>query len=164
MVGPVQRAVHEVSADLPYAQVESLARRLEPQLLPWRLGSVLFALFGGLALVLAAIGLYGVLAYDVSRRNQELGIRMALGASPRQVLTLVVGHGVRVTALGLALGIVAALAGGRVLASLLYGVSWTNVAVLGLAAGVLGAVALLASYLPARRAARVDPMVALRSE
>jgi len=121
-------------------------------------------LFGALALVLAAVGLYGVLAYVVTQRTQELGVRIALGAARRDVLALVVRQGLLVAALGIVIGAGAALVSGRVVASLLYGISPTSVEVLGGAAGVLFAVALVASYLPARRATRVDPMVALRYE
>ncbi|MGH7529848.1 MAG: ABC transporter permease [Gemmatimonadales bacterium] len=164
MAEPVRRTVQEVAPNLPYANVRSLAARLEPELRPWRLGSILCSLFGGLALTLAGVGLYGVLAYTVNRRTHELGVRIALGAPRNHVLLLVVGQGVRVAFVGVAVGAVAALLAGRAVASLLYGVSPHEPAVLGIAALVLLTVAAIASYLPARRATRVDPIVALRTE
>jgi ABC-type antimicrobial peptide transport system permease subunit len=134
------------------------------QLRPWRLGSSLFTLFGALGVLLAAIGLYGVLGYGVSQRTQEFGIRIALGAGRRRVLGLVLRQGLQLTLTALALGVVGALVAGRAIASLLYGVSPHNPLVLLAVATILTGVALLASYLPARRATRVDPMVALRYE
>lgn len=164
MVEPVRQTLQETSAELPYVNVRSVAARLEPELRPWRLGSLLFSMFGVLALALAAAGLYGVLAYTVTRRTHELGVRIALGAEASHVVRLVVGQGVRVAGLGVAIGAVVALLAGRAVASLLYGVSPHDPAVLGGAGFVLLAVAAVASYLPARRASRVDPMVALRTE
>ena len=164
MVAPVRREIQAVSADLPFANVQPIKQLFDWQLKPWQLGSAVLTLFGALALVLAAVGLYGVLAYVVTQRTQELGVRIALGAARRDVLALVVRQGLLVAAIGIVLGAGAALLSGRVVASLLYGVSPANLAVLGGAAGVLLAVALVASYLPARRATQVDPMVALRYE
>ena len=164
MVAPVRREIQAVSADLPFANVQPIKQLFDWQLKPWRLGAAVLTLFGALALVLAAVGLYGVLAYVVTQRTQELGVRIALGAARHDVLALVVRQGLLVAEIGIVLGAGAALLSGRVVASLLYGISPTNVAVLGGAAGVLFAVAFVASYLPARRATRVDPMVALRYE
>ena len=134
------------------------------QMRPWRVGSSLFSLFGGLGLLLSTIGLYGVLSYLVSQRTSELGVRVALGAARGHLLRLVVGQGLRVTAAGVVVGVVGALFAGHALASLLYGVSPHDPVVLGLVAGALIVVAAIASYLPALRATRVDPMVALRYE
>ena len=124
----------------------------------------MFGAFAGLALVLAVVGLYGVLSYTVAQRTQEIGIRVAMGAQRGDVLRLTVGQGVRIAALGAGIGAVAALVGGRVLSSLLYGVSPRDPLVLFGAAAILLVVAAVASYLPARRATKVDPMVALRYE
>ena len=134
------------------------------QLRPWRLGSALLSLFGALGLLLAAIGLYGVLSYVVSQRTQEMGVRIALGAGRREILELVMGQALRVLVWGVALGVAGALAAGRAIASLLYGVTPHDPLVLSVVIVILGAVAAVASYLPARRATRVDPMVALRYE
>src|SRR5947207_8130020 len=134
------------------------------QLRVWLLGSLLLSLFGGLALLLAAIGLYGVLSYVGSGRTQELGIRLALGAARGDLLGLVVRQGLGVTLVGVAIGTMVALLAGKAIAALLYGVSPHDPLVLGSATLVLLSVAALASYLPARRATNVDPMVALRHE
>jgi putative ABC transport system permease protein len=139
---------------------EYLARTLTPK----RLMMILLALFGGVALALAAVGLYGVMSYAVSQRTSEIGIRMALGAHPRDVLRLVVGQGMLLTAGGLAIGVGAAYALTRLMSTLLFGVSATDPATFGGVAALLAAVALLASWIPARRASHVDPLIALRYE
>lgn len=164
LIGAVRRAVQETATDLPYPSIDPMPRRYASQLRPWRLGSALLSLFGALGLSLAAVGLYGVLSYVVSQRTQEMGIRIALGAGRRQVLELVMGQALRVTAWGVMLGVACALAAGRAIASLLYGVTPHDPLVLSMVIVILGAVAALASYLPARRATKVDPMVALRYE
>jgi putative ABC transport system permease protein len=120
--------------------------------------------FAGLAVVLAAIGLYGVISYSVAQRTQEIGIRVALGASGSQVVAMVMGQGLRLAALGLAIGLALALMLKSVLRGFLVGVSTADPATLAITALVLLIVAVLASYVPARRAARLDPMVALRNE
>src|SRR3989454_6148927 len=164
LVGAVRRTIQETAADLPYPSIDPMPRLFASQLRPWRLGSILLSLFGALGLVLAAIGLYGVLSYVVSQRTQEMGVRIALGAGRREILGLVMGQALRVTGWGLMLGTAAALAVGRAIASLLYGVKPHDPLVLSLVMVILGAVAAVASYLPARRATKVDPMVALRYE
>ncbi|MGH7568094.1 MAG: FtsX-like permease family protein [Gemmatimonadales bacterium] len=164
MVAAVQREMQGVQSNLPFARVVPLADLAAPSIRPWRLGTAMFGLFALLALVLSAVGLYGVLAYTVGQRTHELGVRIALGAQQDDVLRLVVGQGVRMAGLGIAVGAIVALLGGRAVASLLYGVSPHDPTVLSVAGGVLLAVAVLASYLPARRATKVDPMVALRTE
>jgi ABC-type antimicrobial peptide transport system permease subunit len=164
MIATVRRAMQDVSADLPYLQVQSVQEMIDPEIRPWRLGATLFGVFGFVALVIAALGLYGVLAYTVAQRSHEMGVRVALGAQRGDVLRLVVGQGTRLAALGVVIGAVGALAGGRALASRLYGVSATDPATLAGVALTLLAVAVLASWLPARRATKVDPVVALRVE
>jgi len=164
LVAPVRAAMQETAANLPYAAVTPLADLVAPSIRPWRLGTTMFGVFAGLALVLAAVGLYGVLSYTVAQRSHEIGIRMAMGARRGNVLALMVGQGVRIAALGAGIGALAALAGGRVLSSLLYGVSPRDPVVLLGAAVIPLVVAAVASYVPARRAAKVDPVVALRYE
>ncbi|HEU5466920.1 MAG TPA: ABC transporter permease, partial [Gemmatimonadales bacterium] len=160
----VRRAVQATDPSLPFPSVSPMPQLFANRLRPWRLGSSLFSLFGGLGLLLSAIGLYGVLSYMVSQRTSELGIRVALGAARRDLLTMIVSQGLKVTAIGLAIGVVGSLVAGKALNSLLYGVSPHDPVVLTLVTVVLVLVATLASYFPALRATRVDPMVALRHE
>ncbi|HEX4560279.1 MAG TPA: FtsX-like permease family protein, partial [Gemmatimonadales bacterium] len=160
----VRRAIQATDPTLPFPTVDPMPKTYASQMRPWRLGSSLFSLFGGLGLLLSAIGLYGVLSYMVSQRTSELGIRVALGAARRDLLTLVVNQGLKVTAIGLAIGIVGSLIAGKALGALLYGVSPHDPVVLGVVTVVLVLVATIASYIPALRATRVDPMVALRYE
>jgi putative ABC transport system permease protein len=125
---------------------------------------LLLGAFAGMALMLSAVGLYGVISYGVARRTHEVGIRMALGATHADVLRVVVGQGMKVVAIGLTLGIGLALLLTRLISSLLYGVRPTDTATFAVASLGLVVVAFLATYIPARRAMRVDPMVALRHE
>ena len=162
LVGAVLREIQGTSAELPYPNVDPMPRRFAWQVRPWRLGSALLSLFGALGLLLAGIGLYGVLSYVVSQRIQEMGVRISLGAGRREILALVMGQALRVMLWGVLLGVAGALAVGRAIASLLYGVTPYDPLVLSLVIVILGAVAAVASYLPARRATKVDPMVALR--
>ena len=124
----------------------------------------LMLMFGLVALALAAVGIYGVMAYTVAQRTQEIGIRMALGARPLMVLSMVLRDGMALVAVGLAVGVIAALALGRLVSSLLYDVTATDATTYAIIAAALAAVALVAIVIPARRATRVDPMQALRSE
>jgi ABC-type antimicrobial peptide transport system permease subunit len=125
---------------------------------------VLLGAFAALAVLLASVGLYGVLSYAVSQRSRELGLRMALGATTASVMRMVVGRGLILTAAGLLVGATLAWAGTRAMQSVLYGVSAADPATYAAVAALLGTVALLASYLPARRAARLDPSEVLRAE
>jgi putative ABC transport system permease protein len=129
-----------------------------------RFNMLLLAIFAATALVMAAVGIYGVLAYGVSRRTQEIGIRMALGAQTRDVLRLIGREGLVLALIGIGVGLVGALALTRLMSSLLFGVSPTDATTFAVVPVLLAAVALAASYLPARRAARVDPTVSLRYE
>ena len=141
-----------------------MAELLEPELQPFRLGATMFGVFGLLALLLAGVGLYAVISFDVARRTRELGIRTALGARAEDVVRLVLGQGLRVTAVGVAIGILLALALGRVVEALLFGATPRDPYVFGAVAVTLMTVAASASLIPAWRAARVDPVIALREE
>lgn len=164
LVGPVRREVLALKPDLPIFDIATLEERVGEALAPARFGALLLALFAAVALALAAVGIYGTIAYAVAQRTREIGIRMALGAARRDVLALMVGRMLLPAAAGLLLGLGGAAALTRVLSSLLYGVGATDPATFAAVAALLAAVALLASWIPARRAARVDPMVALRNE
>jgi putative ABC transport system permease protein len=167
----LSRAVRQVDPDIPMkltgstgsmsavGTVDITSGLASRQFDAWLLGS-----FAASALVLAAIGIYGLLAYSVAQRRREIGIRLALGASGGDVLHLVVGDGLRLTAAGIAVGVLAALAVTRLLAALLYGVGASDPTTFVGVVVLLALVSLVASYLPARRAAKLDPMVALRSE
>lgn len=164
VVSTVAREVQGVEPDLQYATVMTLEEMMGPSIRPWRLGTAMFSLFGLLALTVAAVGLCGVLTYTVAQRTQELGVRIMLGANIGDVLRLVVGQALRVTLVGIAVGAGGAYVAGRALSSLLYGVAPQDPLVFVAVAAILLGVAAAASYLPARRAAKVDPMVALRYE
>jgi putative ABC transport system permease protein len=129
-----------------------------------RVLSQFVGIFAGFALLLAAIGIYGVMTYSVAARKQEMGIRMSLGAEPRNIVKLVMGQGMRLALIGVAIGIAASLVLTRLISTLLFGVSATDPLAFSVAAVVLVTTALVACYLPARRATRVDPIVVLRSE
>jgi predicted permease len=164
MVGAVRQAVWSVDRDQPMWKVrtlESLLRRATGQR---RFTAILLGSFSGLALLLAAIGLYGVISYSVAQRTQEVGVRMALGAQRRNVFGLILGKGMLLTGVGLALGVVGAYFATRLLTTLLFQTKPGDPLTFLVVAGVLTLVALLASYLPARRAMGVDPVVALRYE
>ena len=160
----VQHALQTAEANLPFVSVRSMLDAVQPGWRSWQLGATMLSVFGALALVIASLGLYGVTAYGVTQRTREIGVRLALGAQGEDVVRLAVTQAVRATAIGGAIGLVAALGLGRAVASLLFGV--TPLDPLSLTGGIvlLLAVAALASWLPARRAARVDPMEALRTE
>jgi ABC-type antimicrobial peptide transport system permease subunit len=153
-----------VRSGLPFADVQLMAEYLEPEMRPWRLGASMFTLFGAVALGLAAVGLYGVFSYAVSRRTREMGIRTALGARYGDIMRLVILDGLVLAATGTVIGVFFALGIGKVLAALLVGVSGTSPLLLGAAAALVLGMALLAVGLPARRAATIDPAVALREE
>jgi predicted permease len=164
LVGTLRRRLQSAVPNLPYVTVEPFQEQLNPQTRSWRLGATMFGAFGMLALVLAAVGLYGVLAYDVSQRMHEMGVRVALGARSRDVSRLVVGEGLQVVLLGGAIGFGIALVAGRFAAPLLFQTSPREPAVFGVVGVVVLVVALLATLVPAWRAGRVDPVVSLREE
>jgi macrolide transport system ATP-binding/permease protein len=160
----IQREARALDPGMPRFEVETLAAQLDASLTQERLVATLSSVFGLLALVLACIGLYGVMAYDVARRTHEIGIRMALGASAPRIVQLVVGDTLRLVGIGVVIGLGAALVATRWVKSLLFGLQPHDPLTIGLAVLLLLAVAAVAGYLPARRASRVDPMVALRHD
>jgi putative ABC transport system permease protein len=160
----VQSALAKVNPGLAIAIPQSMAAVVAQALGQARLMTWLLGIFSGVALLLASIGIYGAVAYTVEQRTGEIGVRMALGAQTRDVLRLIVNQGMKPVVVGLAIGIVAAFVLGRLIASQLFEVSAHNPALLGGATVLLAAIALLACLLPARRAAMVDPVQALRTE
>lgn len=156
--------VRSLAPDLPIYNGRSLDEAVAESVARPRFYMVLLGTFAALALVLAAVGIYGVISYLVTQRTQEIGIRIALGATRERVLGMVVGQGIGMALAGAALGVAGALALTRGMSSLLYGVSATDPATFAGVAAVLVLVAVLASYLPARRAARIEPQLALRGE
>ena len=164
LADPVRSAVLAIDPELPVADISTMDANISASLAPQRLTMVLLGTFAVLALVLASVGLYGVMALSVTQRTRELGIRLALGAQRSAVMGLVMRQGAMLVGIGLVIGLVGALASGRLLASFLAGVGGSDPATLGIVALVLAAAALLACWLPALRATRVDPMVALRNE
>jgi putative ABC transport system permease protein len=156
--------IQRADASLPVTHVMTMDALLSDSLSPRRFSAVLIGVFAILALALAAVGIYGVMSYTVSQRTQEIGIRMALGAQPGNVQSMILGHSVKLTLIGVGLGLAGAFALVRFLTSLLFGVgAFDAVTFVGVPV-LLAAVAIAASYLPARRAVRVDPIVALRYE
>ena len=164
LAGAVRKEIAAMDKDLPISGVSTLDRFVARSMAPPHFLTVLLGCFAALALTLATVGLYGVVSYSVARRTHEIGVRMALGAGSGDVLKSVVGHGIRLTLVGIAVGTATALGLTRFLVSVLYGVKPTDLTTFAAVALLLAAVALVASYIPARRATKVDPMVALRYE
>jgi predicted permease len=160
----VRAQVRALDPGLPLFRIRSLEKSLEDHLSDRRNGTLIVEIFGVLAICLAVVGLYGVLSHSVTRRRREIGIRMALGAAPGQVRALFLARGGRLAAIGIAIGIVVSAAVTRLLSRMLFGVAPTDAVTFAAVSLLLGAVALAAAWLPARRATRIDPMAALRSE
>jgi ABC-type antimicrobial peptide transport system permease subunit len=160
----LRSAVQEASASLPPIEIRAMGGLVDATLQTDRFIEQLSSVFGFLAILLASIGLYGVMAYNVARRTREIGIRMALGAEPASVRWQVLRETLVLVCIGIAIGVPAALAGTRLVRSMLFGLGFADPIVIVAAAALLALVAALAGFLPARRAARVDPMVALRYE
>jgi putative ABC transport system permease protein len=162
----LRQTLRNIDPNMPILRMEPFTDIIEKNIGLWviRMGAAMFGIFGGIALLLAVVGVYGVKAYAVARRTREIGIRMALGAHRRDVFALVMKQGALQTAFALALGILLSLGAGRVLAQMLYQVSPADPLALVVSSMLLGAAALLACFFPARRATRVSPMTALRTE
>ncbi|MGH9709486.1 MAG: FtsX-like permease family protein, partial [Candidatus Acidiferrales bacterium] len=160
----VQKSVHAFDADLPLFDLMTLDSRIQMDTVTQRMGGTFVGAFGIVALVLAAIGIYGVLSYTTRQRTHEIGIRMALGAEPGDVFGLVLRQGAKLAFLGLAIGLAASFVLTRALSSQLFGITATDPLTFAGVALLLLVVAMLACYLPARRAMRTDPMIALRYE
>ena len=160
----LRREVWTVDKQLPVSNVQPLTKLVVDIAAQPRLTMLVFALFAAAALTLAVVGVYGIVAYGVTQRTRELGVRLALGARPTQIVGLVVRHGVGLAALGIALGLGAAYALSRFLTSILFGVEPTDALTYAGVALVLAACAAMASLVPARTAARLDPVLALRGD
>jgi putative ABC transport system permease protein len=164
LAGPLSKEMRALNKEVPVFSVQTMNKLIGGQLAADRMIAVLLSIFGSGALLLAAIGIYGVMAYSAAQRTREIGIRIALGAEQRDILRLILGQGMVLIVIGAGIGLALALAATRVLKSLLFGVSATDPLTFVSVVMVLVGVALLACYLPARRAMKVDPLVALRYE
>jgi putative ABC transport system permease protein len=164
VLNAVHGAIATVDPDVAVYDVRTMRQQVDDSVAQSRLRSALLAVFSIVALILASLGVYGVIACSVAERKKEIGIRIALGASPSEVRSVVLGQGLKLTAIGLALGLAGAAAATRLIQGFLFGVSASDPLTYAATCAVFVAVALLASYLPARRAMRVDPMTALREE
>jgi predicted permease len=164
LVGAATNAIHQVDPDQPISNIRTMAQVVGEETASRRLGMTLLTIFAGLALLLATIGIYGVLAYFVVQHTQEIGVRMALGAQQRNILAMVLKKGMALALLGVAIGLAVAFALTRLMSSLLYGVGTSDPMTYAAIAGLLTLVAFIACYVPAHRATKVDPMVALTYE
>jgi putative ABC transport system permease protein len=164
LAATVRNAVWEIDKDQPVSNIKTMEEILVASIARQRFSMLLLAIFAGVALTLAAVGIYGVMSYSVAQRTHEIGIRMALGAQTGAVLKLAVGYGLKLVIAGVAIGLIAAVALTRVMSTLLYGVTATDPTTFTLISLLLVCVAAVASYIPARRATKVDPIIALRYE
>jgi putative ABC transport system permease protein len=164
MVAAVKREVQEMDRNQPIYNIKTMGQYLAESVERRRFIMLLLAVFAGVGLLLAVVGLYGVMSYAVSQRTHEIGIRVALGAQSSDVIKLIVGQGMLLTLIGIVIGLAAAYGLGGMMSSLLFGVGATDPWTFAGVAALLVWIALLACYLPARRATRVDPLVALRYE
>ncbi|HMB80485.1 MAG TPA: FtsX-like permease family protein, partial [Vicinamibacterales bacterium] len=163
-IGAIRDTIRRIDPNLPLMNVSTQVDVVEKRLQQERVFAQAYALFGALALVLASVGLFGLMSYSVARRTNEIGIRMALGAQRYDVLRLVMGESMTLVIVGVGIGLASAFAASRLVASLLYGLAATDALTMASGVLILIAVSAIAGYLPARRAARVDPLVALHYE
>jgi ABC-type antimicrobial peptide transport system permease subunit len=161
-VTAIAAAVRSVSQDLPYVSIRSLGDLADVEARSWRMGAAIFGLFGTLAVALAAVGIYAALAFSVRERTAEIGVRMALGAMPRDIVAIVLRHGLAVLAVGWCVGAVATWSFAGAIKSVLYNVAPTDVGAFATASGVIALACLAGCLVPAVRAARTDPAVTLR--
>jgi putative ABC transport system permease protein len=164
LLGSIRQAVRQIDPDQPIYNPRTMGEIRAESVAPERLNLTLLAIFAGIALVLAIVGIYGVMSYSVTQRTHEIGIRMAIGAQPRDVFTMILGQGMKLALIGIGLGLVGAFALTRLMASMLFGVEPTDATTFSAIAVLLTVVALLACYLPGRRATKVEPTVSLRYE
>jgi putative ABC transport system permease protein len=164
LMGGVRGAVYAVDRGLPLAKVRTLATLVDDSVAAQRFAVIVLGFFGGLSVLLTFIGMYGVISYSVAQRTQEIGIRMALGAQRRSVFGMIMGQGARLAILGIVIGLFLAIMVTRMMASFLFGVHALDPLTFAIGAMLVIGVALLACYLPARRATRIDPLIALRYE
>ena len=164
LASAVRGQISAIDKDQPVMTIRTLNEVIASTTAPRRFNTLLLAIFAAVALALAAVGIYSVISYSVTQRTQEVGVRMALGARPGDVIRLILKQGLAMTLIGVAAGILGAIAAARVMSGLLYGVTATDPATFAAISLLLAIVAMLACYLPARRAARVEPIAALRCE
>jgi putative ABC transport system permease protein len=158
------KEIHALDPDQPVADIRTLDQVVAKSIARPRFNTLLLAIFAGVALVLASVGIYGVMNYSATQRTHEVGIRMALGATRADIMRLVVGNGMMLTLTGIVVGLLASWALTRVMATLLFGVTATDLPTFIGVSAVLAAVAFIANYIPARKATRVNPLIALRYE
>jgi len=164
LIGPIRRVIVALDPTVPVSRIETMERLLSASLARERFSMLLLTLFAGVALLLATVGIYGVTSYSVSQRTVEVGIRLAVGADRSDVLKLVMADGAKLALGGVVLGLLGAAALSRIMASQLYGVEAIDPSTFALVAVVLASVAMVATYIPAQRAARIDPVTALQAE
>jgi predicted permease len=164
LAAPLRAIVRELDHEVPVYSVQTMEERVASSVGSQKFYATLIAIFAGVALVLSAVGLYGVIAYAVSQRTHELGVRVALGATGDRISRMVIGEGLTLTAIGAVIGIGGSLLAGKLVTTLLFGVNTLDPATIGGVIALLGLVAAMASWLPARRAARVDPLTAMRGD
>ena len=164
LIGSMRAAVKEIDPDQPIYNPRTMQEIRSESVATERLNLTLLSIFAGIALVLAIVGIYGVLSYSVTQRTHEIGIRMAIGARPRDVFAMILGHGMKLTLIGVVLGLVAAFAATRLMETMLFGVAPTDLTTFSLISIMLITVAAVACYLPGRRATKVEPTISLRYE